>query len=119
MKPQTIYPSLLTADLQAAERWYIRFFGRRPDLRPMPSLVQWELLGNAGFMLSDSEEIAAPGALFIYVEDLAAERQRLQGEGIELGADIAGDYSMLAQVRDPDDNLITLASPPTKPFPAA
>jgi catechol 2,3-dioxygenase-like lactoylglutathione lyase family enzyme len=30
-----------------------------------------------------------------------------------------GDYSTLAQVRDPDGNLITLATPPRRPFPRA
>jgi hypothetical protein len=36
-----------------------------------------------------------------------------------LGDDNAGDYSTLAQVRDPDGNLVTLASPPERPFPPA
>ena len=31
----------------------------------------------------------------------------------------SGDYSTLAQVRDPDGNLLTLATPPAKPFPPA
>jgi hypothetical protein len=35
-----------------------------------------------------------------------------------LGDDIEGDYSTLAQVRDPDGNLLTLATPPARPFPA-
>jgi predicted enzyme related to lactoylglutathione lyase len=34
-----------------------------------------------------------------------------------LGDDIEGDYSTLAQVRDPDGNQVTLASPPSRPFP--
>jgi hypothetical protein len=37
--------------------------------------------------------------------------------GFVLGDDIEGDYSTLAQVRDPDDNLLTLATPPSRPFP--
>jgi hypothetical protein len=49
----------------------------------------------------------------------AAERRRLQGLGIVLGDDIEGDYSTLAQVRDPDGNLVTLATPPSRPFPRA
>ena len=36
-----------------------------------------------------------------------------------LGDDNEGDYSTLAQVRDPDGNRITLASPPARPFPPA
>ena len=70
-------------------------------------------------MLSTSEEIAGQGVMFLYVDDLAAARRRLQGLGIVLGNDIPGDYSTLAQVRDPDGNLITLASPPSRPFPPA
>jgi len=38
--------------------------------------------------------------------------------GILLGDDIEGDYSTLAQLRDADGNLITLASPPS-PYPPA
>ena len=85
----------------------------------MDTLVQWELFDQAGLMLSTSEEIAGKGAAFFNVDDVAAERRRLQGLGTVLGDDIAGDYSTLAQVRDPDGNLITLASPPARPFPPA
>ena len=119
MKLEKIYPSLLTADLPAAERWYGKLFGRGADFRPMPTLLQWELCGQGGLMLSSSEEIASRGSIFLYVQDLAAERRRLENAGIRLGSDIPGDYSTLAQVRDPDGNLVTLASPPSKPFPSA
>jgi predicted enzyme related to lactoylglutathione lyase len=85
----------------------------------LDTLVQWELFDEGGLMLSTSEEIAGRGVMFLYVDDLAAERRRLQALGIELGDDIPGDYSTLAQVRDPDGNLITLASPPSRPFPPA
>ena len=57
--------------------------------------------------------------MFLSVDDVAAERHRLQGLGIVLGNDIAGDYSTLAQLRDPDGNLLTLATPPSRPFPPA
>ena len=57
--------------------------------------------------------------MFLYVDDVADERRRLQGLGIVLGDDIEGDYSTLAQVRDPDGNLLTLATPPSHPFPSA
>ncbi|WPZ07113.1 hypothetical protein [Pelagerythrobacter marinus] len=43
----------------------------------------------------------------------------MRAPGIALGEDIAGDYSTLAQVRDPDGNLLTLATPPSRPFPPA
>ncbi|MBE0598064.1 MAG: VOC family protein [Desulfuromonadales bacterium] len=119
MKLQQIYTALLTADLAAAEGWYTRLLGRGPDCRPMDTLVQWELFDQGGLALSSYDEIAGRGVMFLYVDDVAAERRRLQGLGIVLGDDIEGDYSTLAQVRDPDGNLLTLATPPSRPFPPA
>ena len=119
MKLQKIYTALLTADLPAAEGWYTKLLGRGPDNRPMNTLVQWELFGQSGLALSSDDEIAGSGVMFLYVEDIPAERHRLHGLGIVLGDDIQGDYSTLAQVRDPDGNLLTLASPPSRPFPPA
>jgi len=119
MHLQKIYPSLVVADLTAAEAWYTKLLGRGPDHRPMPTLLHWELFDQAGLMLSSSEEIAGRGSIFIYVADLDAERRRLRDSGIVLGDDNEGDYSTLAQVHDPNGNLVTLASPPTKPFPPA
>jgi catechol 2,3-dioxygenase-like lactoylglutathione lyase family enzyme len=119
MNVQKIYTALLTNNLDAAEHWYTKLLGRGPDNRPMPTLVQWELFEHAALALSSDPEIAGRGVVFLYVGDVAAERRRLKEQGIELGDDIKGDYSTLAQVRDPDGNLITLATPPARPFPPA
>ena len=119
MNLQKIYTVLLTADLAAAEDWYTKLLGRKPDHRPMDTMVQWELIDQGGVALSTDEDIAGRGVMFLIVEDVAAERRRLQGVGITLGDDFEGDYSTLAQVRDPDRNLLTLATPPSRPYPAA
>ena len=119
MKLQKIYTALLTADLAAAEGWYTKRLGRGPDHRPMDTPVQWELFDQGRLALSSDGDIAGRGVMFLYVDDVAAERRRLQGLGIVLGDDIQGDYSTLAQVRDPDGNLLTLATPPSRPFPPA
>jgi hypothetical protein len=119
MNSQKIYTVMMAADLAAAEGWYTKLLGRGPDYRPMDTLVQWELFERGGLMLSSSDEIAGKGVMFLYVDDITAERSRLQGLGIELGDDIPGDYWMLAQLCDLDGNLITLATPPARPFPPA
>jgi len=80
MTLQKIYPSLLTANLAAAEGWYTKLFGRGPDHRPMPTLLHWELSDGGGVMLSSSAEIATSGAIFLYVADLSAERRRLAAQ---------------------------------------
>jgi catechol 2,3-dioxygenase-like lactoylglutathione lyase family enzyme len=74
MNLRKIYTTLLTADLAAAERWYTKLLGRGPDFRPMDTLLHWELLDHGGLMLSSSDEIAGKGMMFVYVENLAAER---------------------------------------------
>jgi catechol 2,3-dioxygenase-like lactoylglutathione lyase family enzyme len=119
MKLRKTYTALFTSDLAAAERWYTKLLGRGPDNRPMKTLVQWELFDQSGLALSSDDEIASRGVMFLYVDDVAAERRRLQSLGIALGNDIRGDYSTLAQVRDPDGNVLTLATPPSRPFPPA
>ena len=78
-----------------------------------------ELFDQGGLALSTDNDIAGRGVMFLIVDDVAGERRRLQGLGIELGDNIQGDYSTLAQVRDPDGNLLTLATPPSRPYPPA
>ena len=119
MNLQKAYTALLTSDLVSAEAWYTKLLGRGPDNRPMETLVQWELFDHVGLALSSSAEIAGPGVMFLIVEDVAAERRRLADLGIAVGDDIPGDYSTLAQVRDPDGNTLTLATPPSPPYPPA
>jgi catechol 2,3-dioxygenase-like lactoylglutathione lyase family enzyme len=119
MDLQGIYSVLLTTDLAAAERWYTKLLGRGPDFRPMASMVQWEFFDQGGVVLSTDSVIADRGVVFLVVDDVAAERRRLNDLGIVLGDDIEGDYSTLAQVRDPDGNLLTLATPPSRPYPPA
>jgi predicted enzyme related to lactoylglutathione lyase len=119
MSIQKIYTALLTADLAAAEGWYAKLLGRGPDFRPMDTMVQWDLFDQGGLVLSSDADIAGRGVMFLVVDDIAAERRRLQGLGIVLGEDIEGDYSTLAQLRDPDGNLLTLATPPSRPYPPA
>lgn len=113
------YTYLLIADLATSEIWYANLLGRKPDHRPMETLVQWDLSDVGGLGISTDEEIAGTGAIFLLVADIPAERRRLNALGIVLGSDIAGDYSTLAQVHDPDGNVITLASPLSHPYPPA
>ena len=118
MKLQKIYSALLTTDLTAAESWYTKLLGRGPDYRPMETMIQWDLFAQDGLQLVTDDNLAGNGALFLIVGDIATERRRLQDLGISLGDDDQGDYSTLAQVRDPDGNQVTLATPPS-PYPPA
>ena len=118
MKLQSIYTIVFTGNIATAESWYAKLIGRKPDYRPMETMVQWDLFGQGGLIVTTDELFDGKGVMFLIVEDVAAERERLQGLGIALGDDIQGDYSVLAQTRDPDGNLITLATPPSRPYPS-
>lgn len=74
---------------------------------------------QAGVGYSTDNEIAGRGTIFLIVDEVASEREWLRDVGIMLGDDMPDDYSTLAQVRDPDGNLITLATPPSPNYPPA
>lgn len=58
MKLQNMYTALLTTNLAAAEGWYTKLLGRRPDYRPMDTLAQWELFNQGGLMALPAGMIA-------------------------------------------------------------
>ena len=119
MKLQKLYTALLAKDLARAEEWYTKLLGRGPDFRPMDTLVEWELNPHGGLQLVSDDSLAGHGAISLVVEDVEAERERLDALGISLGESMQGTYSTLAKVRDPDNNLIVLATPPSPSYPTA
>jgi hypothetical protein len=69
-----------------AESWYTKLLGRGPDYRPMKTLIQWDLFAQGGLQLATDDNLAANGALFLIVRDIATERQRLRDLGIAIEA---------------------------------
>ena len=116
MNLQKIYTALLTADLMAAEGWYTKLLGRGPDYRPMDTLVQWSSSTRADSAFNRQRD-RRQGRDVPFCRRCGGRTRRLQRLGIVLGDDIEGDYSTLAQLRDPDGNLLTLATPPSRPYP--
>ena len=116
MKIHKLYTALLVSDLALAEDWYSKLFARKPDFRPMDTLIQWELGATGGLQLTSDEKLAGHGAMSVVVDDVEAERRRLDGLGISVGDSTQGTYSTLAQVTDPDGNLIVLVTPPSPPY---
>ena len=119
MKLQKVYTALLVGDLARAEDWYTKLLGRKPDFRPMDTLVQWELGSTGGLQLTSDAKLAGHGAMSLVVDDVEAERSRLDAAGISLGDSTQGTYSTLAEANDPDGNLVVLATPPLPSYPPA
>ena len=61
-------------------------------------------------------EKAGSGRLTIVVPKMDEARRSLQGVGAKLTGETEGDYGRIAQLADSDENRITLAEPPSKPF---
>lgn len=116
MRIQGIYAALATKDMQAAEDFYTKLFGRGPDDHPMASLIQWRDVSGANIQVFDDKASAGSGRLTIVVPDMEEARQALVKFNIALKDEVEGDYGRIAQIADPDGNRITLAERPSRPF---
>lgn len=114
MRIQGIYAALTTRDMAKAERFYTILFDRGPDDRPMDGLIQWRDVAGANVQVFKDDRSAGFGRCTIVVPRMADARQSLAAEGLSLGDEIQGDFGKIAQLNDPDGNLITLAEPPSK-----
>ena len=72
-------------DLDRAEDWYTRLLGRRPDRRPMPGLIEWQLGDSYGLQLWS--EFDRAGRSTVVVE---------------------GTGARILQLADPDGNRVVL-----------
>lgn len=113
MNIQGLYAAVSVSDMDRAETFYTSVFGRDPDDRPMDGLIQWRLFDNAGFQLFHNADQAGYGAITIVTPDMTTTRRVLAERGLELGDDVHGDFGVIAQISDPDGNLLTLAEPPS------
>src|SRR5688572_32012440 len=112
MNLQKTYPSLLTADLAAAEGWYTKLLGRGPDHRPMPTLLHWELSDEGGLMLSSSKDIATGARIYSIAPNPPASAGRSAGLGAPPATTIEAEYRRLRKAGRPDAIPFPSARPP-------
>ena len=112
MSISTIYAHVSCRNLEASIRWYEKLFGSPPARRPMPGLAEWKLTESAQFQLFESKEHAGHSTLTLGVLPLDAERTRLIGAGLECGPIEQAEHFHIMRMRDPDQNLVVLASAP-------
>lgn len=110
MSIQAIFANISCTSLETSIPWYEVIFGRGPDARPMPGLVEWHFEG-AGLQLFEADDNAGRSTLTLVVEDVQSERERLDKAGFQPGAAQQADYTTIVQLRDPDANLLVLAQP--------
>ena len=105
-----VYANLSCRDLSASTRWFAVLFGRDHDTAPMDGLHEWDC-GSGGLQLYEKPEHAGAGALTLIVDDIEAERARLDAAGLVVADLEEADYTTIMRLRDPDGNLVVLAQP--------
>lgn len=110
MSIETIFANVSCSDLETSVAWYEKLFGRSPTRRPMPGLAEWQLTESAEMQLYEAKEHAGHSTLTLGVMPIEPERERLEAAGLRPGpVEPADDYFIL-RLRDPDGNLVVLAS---------
>jgi predicted enzyme related to lactoylglutathione lyase len=110
MTVDKVYSVISTGHLDQSKEWYMRLFGRAPDLHPMAEVYEW-YFGDGGLQLVDDARRAGQSMLTVIVPDLEASRAMLQSRQLALGPSSGGDFARIAQITDLDGNQVTLAQP--------
>jgi uncharacterized protein YndB with AHSA1/START domain/predicted enzyme related to lactoylglutathione lyase len=110
MKTETILAGIAVANIEDAIGWYGRVFGRNFDDRPMKEAAEWRLTQGGSLQLVLDKERAGKSMVTIGVSDIDELAADLQSKGLEAkaGGTPSGKFR-LAQIRDPDGNLLTFA----------
>jgi hypothetical protein len=107
-----LFAVVCVSDIERSTDWYTRLIGRVPDDRPMDGLVQWRNITGAGLQLVRNTEKAGNSMITLVIPNMSKTRSELEVRGLTLEADVKGDFSIIAQINDPDHNRLTLAEPP-------
>jgi len=94
------------SDLVVAEDWYARLFGRQPDARPMPGLLEWHLADTFGVQVWAEADRAGHSSIVLDETDLDALIARLNDAGIAHDGPQDVTSSRILPLVDPDGNRL-------------
>jgi catechol 2,3-dioxygenase-like lactoylglutathione lyase family enzyme len=109
------------ADVELARSWYERALGRPVDREPMEGCLEWQLGPSGGLQVIADPEHAGHGMVTLGVDDVDAQVAVLRERGLDIENTHDGDVPegatiRIAQLRDPDGNLLTFGEEPqTRP----
>ena len=107
MPVTTVLAVVCVSDLDKSRPWYEELFGRPADLTPMESLAEWKITDGGWLQVFRDTERAGSSFLTLAVDDLDDAIAELTARGVAL-EEIKADAPMrLAQIKDPDGNMIT------------
>ena len=90
--------------------WYEKLFGKPPTRSPMPGLAEWHHSASAELQLHENKVNAGRSTLTLGVLRMEPEHRRLVDAGLNPGPIEQADDSFITRLRDPDGNLVVLAS---------
>jgi len=96
-------------ELDRAEDWYGRLFGRAPDATPMPGLLEWYLTDAIGVQVWSEPDRAGRCSMVLEETDLDGATARLVDVGIALDGPAPGGGARILMLTDPDGNRVVLA----------
>ena len=100
---------LAVSDLDTANAWYERLFGRPADNTPMPGqLVEWRVTENGWLQVTRDVDRAGQGLLNFAVDDLRSHVTEVADRGLVTGPiETVTKGVQLSSITDPDGNAIT------------
>lgn len=92
------------SDIKRSREWYVKLFGKPPDLEPFPGNVEFKI-GGGWAQIVEGEVKPTNWNLQIEVVDLSKERERLRAGDIQATEikTVPGVISYF-DVKDPDGN---------------
>ena len=106
----TVFARVSCTGLASSTAWYEKLFGEPPLRRPMPGLAEWQFSSSPEVQLYEEKEHAGHSTLTLGVLPLEPERRRPEAVGLAPGPIEKADDFFNLRLRDPDGNLIALAS---------
>lgn len=110
MAGDVLFAAVSTADYAPALVWYLRFFGRAPDLVPHETEAAWQV-ADAGwvYLVADAER-AGRATVTLIVDDLDARLAELASRGLAPATvETVGPGGRKATIVDPEGNRLALA----------
>jgi len=107
-----LFAAVYVTDLDRSIAWYAKIVGRDADHRPMPTLAQWVGVAGAGIQLFLDRDKAGHGRMTLVTPDMDKATAELTRAGLKPGEIIRGNFGAIAELQDPDGNIVTLAEPP-------
>lgn len=109
MTMEVLFASVPVTELEAAVRWYERFFGRPPDVVPNDKEVMWRVTDNGWLYVILDAGRAGRTVVTISVADLERFVDELAGRGLNPGPiEAVGHAGWKATSLDADGNAISL-----------